>query len=166
LRSKTSSERSRSRSSASAPWRDTNVSGSSPSGNVSEVPLEWTVTKDGEYKGSFVADEAGVYQLKATAARNGVDLGSHLLHSRASAGDSEYFDAAMRASLLTRIAEETGGRFFAPSNVSELPEAINYSGRGVTVVEERDLWDMPILLLLILGLIAADWGLRRSRGLA
>jgi hypothetical protein len=114
----------------------------------------------------LVADEAGVYQLKATAGRNGVDLGSHQLHSRASAGDSEYFDASMRASLLTRIAEETGGRFFTSSNVSGLPEAINYSGRGVTVVEERDLWDMPVLLLLILGLIAADWGLRRSRGLA
>jgi hypothetical protein len=50
--------------------------------------------------------------------------------------------------------------------VSSLPEAINYSGRGVTVVEERDLWDMPILLFGILALIAAEWGYRRMRGLA
>ena len=69
------------------------------------------------------------------------------MHARASAGDSEYFDAAMRAPLLKRIAEETGGRFFTPANAASLPEAISYSGRGVTVVEERDLWDMPILLI-------------------
>jgi uncharacterized membrane protein len=138
----------------------------SPSGKVSDVPLEWIVSKDGEYKGTFVADEGGVYQLKASAARGTADLGTHLLHSRASAGDSEYFDAAMRSSLLTRVAEETGGHFFTPANVAELPEAINYSGRGVTVVEERDLWDMPIILLLLLALIAGDWGFRRLRGLA
>ena len=53
----------------------------------------------------------------------------------------------MRAPLLKRIAEDTGGRFFTPANVASLPEAISYSGRGVTVVEERELWDMPALLL-------------------
>ena len=88
------------------------------------------------------------------------------MHARASAGDSEYFDAAMRASLLQRIAEETGGRFFTPADAASLPEAISYSGRGVTVVEERDLWDMPILLMLLLALIGAEWGYRRKRGLA
>ncbi len=138
----------------------------SPSGKVTEVPLEWSVAKDGEYKGSFVADEGGVYQMKATAGRSGVDLGAHVLHARASAGDSEYFDAAMRSTLLNRIAEETGGHFFTPANVAELPEAINYSGRGVTVVEERDLWDMPVILMILLALVGADWGFRRTRGLA
>jgi hypothetical protein len=72
----------------------------------------------------------------------------------------------MRASLLKRIAEETGGRFFTPSNAATLPEAVSYTGRGVTVVEERDLWDMPILLLLMLGLMGTEWAYRRVRGLA
>jgi hypothetical protein len=72
----------------------------------------------------------------------------------------------MRSSLLNRLAEETGGRFFTPATAGSLPEAISYSGRGVTVVEERDLWDMPIILMLILALISADWGFRRVRGLA
>src|SRR5207244_6831372 len=40
-----------------------------PSGKMSDVPLEWTVSKDGEYKGSFVADEAGVYEVKTSAVR-------------------------------------------------------------------------------------------------
>jgi hypothetical protein len=47
-----------------------------------------------------------------------------------------------------------------------LPEAVTYTGRGVTVVEERDLWDMPILLLLLLGLLGVEWAFRRVRGFA
>ena len=138
----------------------------SPSGKTSEVPLEWTVSKDGEYKGQFVPDEAGTYEVRTSAVRDGKELGTTTMHARASAGDAEYFDAAMRSSLLTRVAEDTGGQFFTPSNAASLPEAINYSGRGVTVVEERDLWDMPIILLALLTLIAAEWGYRRQRGLA
>jgi uncharacterized membrane protein len=137
-----------------------------PSGKTTDIPLEWTVSKDGEYRGTFVPDEAGLYQVKTTAGRSGTELGTQTTHTRASAGDSEYFDAPMRASLLNRIAEETGGHFFTSDATAALPEAISYSGRGVTVVEERDLWDMPINLMVILGLIAADWGYRRVRGLA
>jgi hypothetical protein len=152
----------------------------SPTGKVIEVPLEWTVSKDGEYTGSFVPDEPGLYEVKTTATRasayagaeggaetaTGTELGSSVRHIRASAGDSEYFDAAMRRPLLTRIAEDTGGRFFTPANVASLPEAINYSGRGVTVVEERDLWDMPILLMLLIASAGGEWAYRRFRGLA
>ena len=143
-----------------------------PSGKVAEVPLEWTVTRDGEYRGSVRArrSRARTRSARPPSGRERrvrrASLGSSLLHARASAGDSEYFDAAMRAPLLQRVAEDTGGRFFTPANAASLPEAISYSGRGVTVVEERDLWDMPILLLLLLGLIGAEWGFRRQRGLA
>jgi uncharacterized membrane protein len=138
----------------------------SPSGKTIEVPLEWTVSKDGEYRGSFVPDETGMYQVTGTAARGEKELGTQVMHARASAGDSEYFDAAMRSSLLRRVAEQTGGRFFTPATAAALPEAISYSGRGVTIVEERDLWDMPIILILLLALIGAEWAYRRTRGLA
>ena len=143
-----------------------------PSGKTLEVPMEWTVTRDGEYHGTFVPDEAGSYEVRATAVRSSggsgqpQELGSSVLHARASAGDGEYFDAAMRSSLLKRVAEETGGHFFTPSDASALPEAISYSGRGVTVVEERELWDMPVILILLLALIGAEWGVRRKLGLA
>jgi len=138
----------------------------SPTGKVSELPVDWTVTHDGDYRASFTPDEPGVYDIRVTAAREQKDLGSAAMHVRVSAGDAEYFDAAMRAPLLKRIAEETGGRFFTPANAAALPEAVSYTGRGVTVVEERELWDMPALLLVLVGLVSAEWGFRRARGLA
>jgi hypothetical protein len=138
----------------------------SPSGKTTEMPVDWTVTRDGDYRASFVPDETGIYKVSVHAARDQKDLGTTTMNVRVSAGDSEYFDAAMRAPLLKRVAEETGGRFFTSSDVASLPEAISYNGRGVTVVEERELWDMPALFLLLVGLVAAEWGVRRVKGLA
>jgi hypothetical protein len=153
----------------------------SPSGKTSDVPVDWTVTRDGDYRATIVPDEAGVYDIKVTATRAASgggrpgtdgrdqkekDLGTAAMHVRVSAGDAEYFDAAMRAPLLQRIADETGGRFFTTADASALPEAVSYTGRGVTVVEERELWDMPVLLIALVGLVSAEWGFRRARGLA
>ena len=78
---------------------------------------------------------------------------------------SEYFDAGARAPLLERIADETGGISYTPETVAALPEDIRVTGAGVTLVEEMDLWDMPVLLLLLLVLILGEWGYRRVRGL-
>jgi len=138
----------------------------SPSGKVSAVPMEWTVEQDGEYGAVFTPDESGLYEIRVTATRDSKDLGTNVMHLRVSAGDAEFYDAEMRAPLLRRIAEETGGAFFTPANAASLPEAISYSGRGVTVVEERELWDMPALLILLLGLMGAEWAFRRTKGLA
>jgi hypothetical protein len=72
----------------------------------------------------------------------------------------------MRGSLLRRIAGETGGRFYTPDNVRNLAEDIALGGRGVTVVREMDLWDMPAIFLLLVMLLGAEWGYRRLRRLA
>jgi uncharacterized membrane protein len=144
----------------------------SPSGKVDEIRMDWTVTRDGDYRASFVPEETGVYTVAVNATRaaeGGRDakkLGTATMNVRVSAGDAEFFDAAMRAPLLKRVAEETGGRFFTAATAASLPEAISYSGRGVTVVEERELWDMPVLFIALVGLIAGEWGVRRTKGLA
>ena len=76
---------------------------------------------------------------------------------RATPSDAEYFDATMHAPRLKRIAEETGGRFYTPETIAGMPEDLRYTGRGVTTVEERELWHMPIVLFTLLGLISAEW---------
>ena len=137
-----------------------------PSGKTSELALDWNVARDGEYRGTFVPDEDGSYDVRVEAARGKQALGAGDVHVRAAPGDSEYFDAAMRAPLLRRVADETGGRFYTPATAASLPDDIGYSGRGVTVVEEHELWDMPVVLLLIVGLAGGEWAYRRARGLA
>ncbi len=138
---------------------------SSPSGAEQEVPLDWMVEEDGLYTGSFIPDEEGSWQVSVSALRGGAQIGSDDGWLTVGAGDDEFFDAARRAALLERAAEATGGMTYTPETVETLPEDLQFTGSGVTMVEERDLWDMPILFLLMVGLIGTEWALRRRRGL-
>jgi hypothetical protein len=85
---------------------------------------------------------------------------------RAAASEAEFFDPTMHSAPLRRIADETGGRFYTAANAQGLAEDIRYAGRGVTSIEERELWNMPIILLGLMGIVCAEWGYRRAVGLA
>jgi uncharacterized membrane protein len=137
----------------------------SPSGMVEELPVEWTVERDGEYVVEFRPAEMGDYEIELDAQREEAPLGTDRTVVHVAASDDEYFDAARRTALLRRIADETGGRFYTPETAATLPEDITITGAGVTLVEEHDLWDMPVLFLLMLVLMGAEWGFRRIRGL-
>ena len=138
----------------------------SPSGRVSALPLQWTGERNGQYRATLTTAEAGWYEAKVEATREGKPVGTGIAHVRTAPDDAEYFDAAMHAPLLKRIAQETGGRFYAADGVASLPEDLKYSGRGVTAVEERELWHMPILLFSLVTVLCAEWGLRRYWRLA
>jgi hypothetical protein len=137
-----------------------------PDGTVSDVPMQWTGERNGQYRATFTSGAAGVYAASVEATRAGASLGRGAAQVRVAAGDAEYFDAVMHAGRLQRIAEETGGRFYTADQVAGLPQDIQYTARGVTTTEERELWHMPIVLLLVLGLVTAEWGYRRAVGLA
>jgi len=137
----------------------------SPRGDSVIVPLDWAVDEDGRYDGTFLTTDPGLYEVSVKASRDADTLGTTVTFVNVAPSDAEYFDASMRATTLRRIAEETGGRFYTPETIADLPEDISLTGAGVTLTEERDLWDMPILLLLLLGLMGGEWGYRRTRGL-
>jgi hypothetical protein len=136
-----------------------------PKGRRVDLPMTFVVDRDGEYRASFVAEQDGLYEVGVGVTHAGQAVGNDTVYVRAAPDDGEYFDAAMRSSLLKRIAEDTGGRFYTASTVSSLADDITYLGRGVTVVQEKDLWDMPIVLFLLVGLTSGEWFLRRRRGL-
>jgi hypothetical protein len=141
-----------------------------PSGDLVEVPLEWTGARDGEYRGSVALKERGMHQVRVEA-RRGAGAQNHaigvdVVNVNAAASNAEFFDAHLNATTLKRVAEETGGRYYTPDKVSTLSEDISYTGRGDSVTERMDLWDMPIVFVLMVLLIAGEWVYRRVRGLA
>jgi uncharacterized membrane protein len=137
-----------------------------PNGATMSVPMQWTGERDGQYRGTFVSAEAGAYEVTVDASKGGEVVGTGVTYVRAAPGDAEYFDPTMHAAPLRRIAEETGGRFYTPATAAGLGEDVRYAGRGVTTVEERELWNMPVILILLMGLICAEWGYRKVVGLA
>lgn len=137
-----------------------------PDGTVIDVPMSWDGENPGEYTAAIPTKAPGWYEARLDATRGGKVVGSAVTHFRAAPGDAEYFDATMHAGTLRRIADETGGRFYEAGDTGSLAEDLRYTGRGVTTVEEHDLWHMPIVLMLLVGLLCAEWGYRRAVGYA
>lgn len=137
-----------------------------PDGSVVDVPLQWTGERQGQYRATFHSRMGGRYQVKVEAERAGQPVGSGTSFVRAGSSDAEYFNPTMHAQTLKRIAADTGGRFYTAGSADGLAEDVRYGGRGVTTVEEHDLWHMPIVMVLMLGLMCAEWGYRRAVGLA
>ena len=137
-----------------------------PNGTTRDVPLAWSGERDGFYRGTFVSSEAGTYEVAVDSSKGSAILGSGITYVRAGPSDAEYFDPTMHEGPLRRIAEETGGRFYTPESAGGMAEDVRYAGRGVTSVEERELWNMPIILIALMGLVCAEWGYRRAVGLS
>jgi uncharacterized membrane protein len=137
-----------------------------PDGAETAVPLAWSVERDGEYTASWAPPADGMYEVAVTAVAGDDTLAASPAFVEVSPPDDEWFDAQMRRPVLERMAAETGGRFYTPATAAGLAEDIVYTRSGTTMVEEKDLWDMPAVFLLLVVLAGAEWGYRRARGLA
>lgn len=136
----------------------------SPSGAVKQVPLDFEFGPEGSYRGVFEPDEEGAYEV-ATRVDSLDDAQTTVSHFEIRELDEEFFGAAANRPLFERLARETGGRVFAPGEVDRLLDELSYSSAGVTVREEQPLWNMPILFLILLTCLLAEWSLRRWKGL-
>ena len=109
------------------------------------VPLQWTGERDGQYRGTFVSAEAGAYEVTVDATR-GAETHRHRRRPTCAPWPArrEFFDPTMHAAPLRRIAEETGGRFYTPDDVSRprrrrpLRRPRRDGGRRARAVEHAD----------------------------
>ncbi|MEZ5419378.1 MAG: glutamine amidotransferase [Vicinamibacterales bacterium] len=137
-----------------------------PDGSSTTVPLTWNGQRDGLYTGTAPTAAPGWYEARVEATRGDTLLGESVAHVQAGPGDAEFSESTRQMAALTRLADDTGGRAYTPETASRLLEDVQYTGRGITAVEERELWNAPIVLLLLLGLLSAEWGYRRAVGLS
>ena len=78
---------------------------------------------------------------------------------------AENFHTEQNRELLERLSDETGGRYWKPSELDRLPKEISYSEAGISVRDTKELWNMPIVFLVLLGLMSGEWLLRRKWGI-
>lgn len=137
-----------------------------PGGRMTDVPLEWALAENGVYSGRFVAEEAGVYSIGAEARRGRDTTRGPAATLLADDQGADVEQAELRAPLLRRIAQETGGRYYPLAQAAQLADDVVFTESGITVREALDLWDMPIVFVVLALLLGGEWVLRRSRGLA
>ncbi len=117
------------------------------------------------YRGSTGRLPPGPYVLRATASRGGEDVGTatgEFIVERFSLEDSE---TRRRSALLRRIADESGGGYYSPETLDALPWDVPMAWTERTTTREFELWNSPWLLLGSVGLLSAEWALRRKLGL-
>ena len=118
----------------------------------------------GIYEAEVDAGRVGVYRIETVAHLGDERLGADSLHVRREGGVAEYFRPERNAALLSRLAAQTGGRYWELDELEALPGEIRFSEAGITAREILDLWDMPALFLLLVTMRAAEWLLRKRWG--
>jgi uncharacterized membrane protein len=136
-----------------------------PSGVSANVDMAPVPDAPGSFQAEWTTDQAGSYLTEVVARRGEQPLGRDVLTFQRLDGVAETFHTDQNRELLTRLASQTGGKYWRPQDLPDLPDEVAFSEAGVTTREVRELWNMPIFLLAIVGLRFAEWLLRRKWGI-
>lgn len=138
-----------------------------PSGVTLDLPLKFTSINDANvYRGEFKADELGQHGIELVGTSASIGQVSAKANVLVSDLNREFYSAAQNSDLLKRIAAETGGKYYQLSDLQSLLDDLTYRKTPYSERVTKDLWDMPINFLLIIGLLSAEWFLRKREGLA
>ena len=135
-----------------------------PEGIAEAVEMRPEPLEQGVYSAEWTSPKQGSYLVEMVAKRGTEELGRDVLTFRREDGVAENFKVEQNKDLLQKLSSETGGRYYTPSDAKKLPKEISFSEAGVNVRETRDLWDMPVIFLLLIALRSSEWLLRRRWG--
>lgn len=117
--------------------------------------------RPGVLTGEFIPVTSGLYSIEAISRRNDKPLDTARIVLRHDAGNAESFALRQDRTTLAGIAGLTGGRYWTPDRINEIPEAIRHSSAGITEQLLLPLWNAPAFFLLLLMLKSLEWLLRR-----
>jgi len=120
-----------------------------------EVTLRAIPEQPGLFRGEFIAAGPGAYQFLVEQ-----DLDT-VLEFSVTEPRFEFGDTAMNESMLRELAATTGGAFFREEDLHKLPDTIRLKTERVQSPLEVELWSSPLYFLLLLGVVTAEWVLRK-----
>jgi len=138
-----------------------------PEGISQDLPLPFGLGENTpDYRSEFRPTKNGLYRVEIIAKQKGAELGHAISSFLRSDKSREFNDPRQNVELLRRVAAETGGKYFEASKAGDLPEELSYLEGKNSEKVSKELWDMPFNLLLLVGLAAGEWFLRKRSGLA
>jgi uncharacterized membrane protein len=137
-----------------------------PSGAIQTQPLDWSGSQDGVYQTQISAGAEGTYSVEVDAAQGEQSLGSYKTAFQVKDRPVEFYNAALDSGALKTIAQQTGGKYYPLSKIGDVPEEAVYVEGETSFVEQKELWDVPILFLLLTATLAGEWFWRKKKGLA
>jgi uncharacterized membrane protein len=138
----------------------------SPDGVTEVLPLDWNGSGEGTYQAELNVTAPGIYQVDVEAAQGSENLGSNHTAFQVADRPVEFSNAALDTRLLQSIASSTGGRYYPLSKVGDVPEDAQYVDTPTSFIEQKELWDVPFLFMLLCMSFGAEWFWRKRKGLA
>jgi uncharacterized membrane protein len=142
-----------------------------PSGVSALVEMTPVPDNPGQFQAAWSAPKAGAYLTEVTAQRTDSttrtvkELGRDVLTFQRMDGVAENYHTEQNRDLLEHLATQTGGRYWKAADLGKMAGAIPFSEAGVTTRETKDLWDLPVIFLVLLLLRFSEWWLRRKWGI-
>jgi uncharacterized membrane protein len=137
-----------------------------PNGTTQTQPLDWSGAQDGLYQTQVSAGSEGTYSIEVQAAQGEQNLGAYRTAFQVKDRPVEFYNASLDSGALKAIAQETGGRYYPLSKIGDIPEDAIYVEGETSFVEQKELWDLPVLFLLLSLTLAGEWFFRKKKGLA
>jgi uncharacterized membrane protein len=155
------------RDAAFAPVPDATVDATltKPGGATETIKLRRVDATSGRFAAALGPEQAGLYRLHADARRGATPLGSADRWMYVGGADREFADPRLNEGFLRRVARNSGGRYVRAADASRVPGWLQAAVPQNAAPERRDLWHEPWAFALIIGLLSAEWILRRRWGL-
>jgi uncharacterized membrane protein len=139
----------------------------SPDGESETLPMDWSGTEDGAYQNQVsAATKEGTYQIQVDAVQGTETVGTYKAAFQVKDRPVEFYDAALDSGNLKSIAEQTSGRYYPLDKIADIPEDAIYVDSESSFVEQKELWDVPILFMLLTAFLGGEWLWRKRKGLA
>ncbi|MFU8811679.1 MAG: hypothetical protein ACNA78_01860 [Balneolaceae bacterium] len=126
-------------------------------------------TGNGRYDVQLGSFPEGVYTIDAIAQKGDRTLGRADSRFEVSQATREFADTRRDDRVLRQIAERSGGNFIENADFEELFTSLRNAGLHQPIVdvrsETRFLYDIPFWFLIVVGLLTAEWILRRTSSL-
>lgn len=129
-----------------------------------QLTLSGTTGGNGQYSGSVRYLPTGEYTFVARATQNGKEIGIDRGGFTVGELGIEYQQTRMNRELLTQLSANTGGRFYLASNADQLSADVSFPKTVTQFTQEARFWNHPLLFILFVVLLSAEWLLRRRYG--
>ncbi|HLH31413.1 MAG TPA: glutamine amidotransferase [Terriglobia bacterium] len=137
-----------------------------PDGLVETIPLDWNGAAEGTYQAELNATGAGVYQVDIEAVQGSETLGTNHTAFQVQDRPVEFYNPAVDTRLLQSVATSTGGKYYPLSKMGDVPDDAQYFDGESTFIEQKELWDVPFLFMLLCLTLGGEWFWRKRKGLA
>jgi uncharacterized membrane protein len=137
-----------------------------PGADYLQITADPLPNEPGKYEATYVARDPGAYSVQAVVTQSDGKVVGNAMAGWASDPAAEEFRVLKpNRQLLAAIAQRTGGAVLTMSALRDFARRIPERRAPITETWSDPLWHKPVVFLFVIGCFAAEWGIRRWKGL-